>query len=349
MRAAPLLGLVVAVALAATAPARAADPQALGRAHAKRANQLSAAGRCRPAIPEFTKAYWMLRDPALLFNRAECYRKLGQSRNAVSDYRRFLTEMPTAPNRRAVEARLAALDPTYVPSPVPQVQDERPRIAEAPVPTAPAARPDEPRPTGPAGPPAGASVAATGASVPGTGASVPATGASVPATGAANAPTAVAPSLPPSAPSLPPSAPSLPPSAPSLPSSAPSLPSSAPSLPPAAPSLPERPPAAGAGPALSTGPGGEAPPQAGPGPGLPGGEPPATVATRPLHPFDDRPAPAGLGERPPPEPPASRSPVPAWVWIGAGALLVAAGAAGGWYALRPRTDVPPSSLGNYRF
>ena len=71
MKAAALVGgVVLALALHTTPRASAAGPQVLGKLHAKKANRLAAAGRCRPAIPEFTRAYLLLRDPALLFNRA---------------------------------------------------------------------------------------------------------------------------------------------------------------------------------------------------------------------------------------------------------------------------------------
>jgi hypothetical protein len=65
----------------------------------------------------------------------------------------------------------------------------------------------------------------------------------------------------------------------------------------------------------------------------------------------DRPAPIGLGERPPPEPDLPpRSGVSPWIWIGASALLLSAGGAGAWLAFgRQRTDVPASTLGNYKF
>jgi hypothetical protein len=108
---------MLALVLGAATRASGADPRDQGRRHAKKANQLAAAGRCRPAVPEFTRAYELLHDPALLFNRAECERKLGLSRRAVADYRQFLAEMPNAPNRKLIEARLAALDPGWTPAP----------------------------------------------------------------------------------------------------------------------------------------------------------------------------------------------------------------------------------------
>jgi tetratricopeptide (TPR) repeat protein len=90
-------------------PSFAAPGSAAGRKHAAKASHLAAQNRCKAAVVEFTKAYKLLKDPALLFNRAECYRKIGKSSRAVSDYEQFLTEMPTAPNRSTIEARIASL------------------------------------------------------------------------------------------------------------------------------------------------------------------------------------------------------------------------------------------------
>ena len=90
-------------------PAFAADSNAAGRKHAAKANQLAAKNKCKSAVPEFTKAYQSLKDPTILFNRGECQRKLGNNTDALMDYELFLSEMPSAPNRASVEARIAAL------------------------------------------------------------------------------------------------------------------------------------------------------------------------------------------------------------------------------------------------
>ena len=88
-----------------------ASDTAVAQAHARKANGLAAAGKCKQAIPEFNAAYKALKDPALLFNRAECLRKLGKGKEALFDYRKFLEEMPSAPNRDLVQSRIVALDP----------------------------------------------------------------------------------------------------------------------------------------------------------------------------------------------------------------------------------------------
>jgi tetratricopeptide (TPR) repeat protein len=92
-----------------TAAAVAEDSEATARKQAEKANKLAAKNKCKLALPAYNRAYRTLKDPTLLFNRAECLRKLGESHDALRDYELFLKEMPTAPNRPVVEGRIAAL------------------------------------------------------------------------------------------------------------------------------------------------------------------------------------------------------------------------------------------------
>jgi tetratricopeptide (TPR) repeat protein len=103
-----------------TGHARAADTEInLARKAVKRANDLAAEGNCAAAVPEFTNGYRTLKDPAILFNRAECLRKLGKSEQALADYRQFLTDLPRAPNRNAVNDRIAELVAKVAAQPAP--------------------------------------------------------------------------------------------------------------------------------------------------------------------------------------------------------------------------------------
>ena len=52
---------------------------------------------------DYTTAYDKLHDPIVLFNRAECYRRLGENARAVEDYQGFLDGFPNAPNRADIE------------------------------------------------------------------------------------------------------------------------------------------------------------------------------------------------------------------------------------------------------
>jgi hypothetical protein len=107
--------------------------EAEGRAHLKRANALADKGDCQSAIDEYTKAYELLNEPALLFNRGECFRRIGDNDPAIDDYREFLEKVPDAPNRAAVEAKIAALEGPKAAA--------RPSVAEA--------RPKSPPPAAP--------------------------------------------------------------------------------------------------------------------------------------------------------------------------------------------------------
>jgi tetratricopeptide (TPR) repeat protein len=134
-----LAALVWALAAAGSASAGPHDV-AEGRHHLKKANALAGEGRCDAAVREYTQAYQKLHDPVVLFNRAECYRRLGQNAAAANDYRAFLDAVPHAPNRADVEARLALME--GLPPPVP--------VAPPPArPAAPSARAAAPPPVSP--------------------------------------------------------------------------------------------------------------------------------------------------------------------------------------------------------
>jgi tetratricopeptide (TPR) repeat protein len=86
-----------------------AQSAAVGRAHAQKAAVLAEQGKCKAAVVEFTKAFEALKDPAILFNRAECQRKLGHREDALSDYEQFLVQLPKTPNRKTVESHIDEL------------------------------------------------------------------------------------------------------------------------------------------------------------------------------------------------------------------------------------------------
>jgi hypothetical protein len=122
----------VSILGAGAGPAQARDPVAEGRSHLRKANALAGNDRCEAAIKEYSLAFERLHDPVVLFNRAECYRRIGEDASAAADYRAFLAAVPGAPNRAAIEAKIAALDLGPTPA--------APRVA-------PTARPSRPAPT----------------------------------------------------------------------------------------------------------------------------------------------------------------------------------------------------------
>ena len=97
-----------------------------GRYHLRKANGLAGDDRCQAAIHEYTLAFKKLRDPVVLFNRAECYRRIGEGEKAVADYRAFLEAVPAAPNRAQIEVKIAALSRRLTPS-------RRPSLLPAPI------------------------------------------------------------------------------------------------------------------------------------------------------------------------------------------------------------------------
>ena len=103
------LALAVAGLWGVEARAAKTDDASDARRHAQRASALAASGKCKQAVAEFDKALAVLRDPALLFNRGECHRKLGDTDEALEDYKQFLADLPKAPNRGEVERRIAEL------------------------------------------------------------------------------------------------------------------------------------------------------------------------------------------------------------------------------------------------
>ncbi len=114
-----------------------ADTDEGARKHARKANDLAAKNKCKAAIFEFTRALKTLKDPGLLFNRAECFRKVGRNDEAITDYEQFLIDLPQTPNRAAVEARLAALK-SAPKAAAPSTQEAPPEVKPpSPAPAAP--------------------------------------------------------------------------------------------------------------------------------------------------------------------------------------------------------------------
>jgi hypothetical protein len=143
------VGGLMAGVLLETGAARAGDYTKIyaeGLRHSRKAARLAGADNCAAAVPEYTAAFRLLKDPVLLFNRAECYRLLGERNAALADYRRFLSELPRAPNRARVEAHIAALDSPPPPAPAVPAVPATPGSGGAPLigepPAAPPAAPD---------------------------------------------------------------------------------------------------------------------------------------------------------------------------------------------------------------
>jgi opacity protein-like surface antigen len=139
-----IAGVALAVACAWAGTAAAADEAAA--AHYKKGRSLYNVSEYRAALEEFKQAYVAHEDPAFLYNIAQCHRQLGNHREAITFYKRFLNQSPLAPNRKEIERLIAELE-------VKAAQG-------SPPPPAPSAPPESAPPAPEAAPPAPPSAAA---------------------------------------------------------------------------------------------------------------------------------------------------------------------------------------------
>jgi tetratricopeptide (TPR) repeat protein len=86
-------------------------------------------GEVERAVTLLTQAWEASPEPVLLFNLARAHETLGHVSEALTAYRRYLLAEPTARDRRAIEARIAALDEQLSASR--RERDERERLARA--------------------------------------------------------------------------------------------------------------------------------------------------------------------------------------------------------------------------
>ena len=61
------------------------------------------------ALQEFKDGYRAKEDPVFLFNIAQCYLAMNESKDALRYYRLYLNRSPNAENRQEVEAKIATL------------------------------------------------------------------------------------------------------------------------------------------------------------------------------------------------------------------------------------------------
>ena len=66
-------------------------------------------GRYDEALAAFMEAWEVRETPSLLYNAAVCREKLGDRTGAASLFRWYLDEAPQTRDRKAIEARIAAL------------------------------------------------------------------------------------------------------------------------------------------------------------------------------------------------------------------------------------------------
>jgi tetratricopeptide (TPR) repeat protein len=132
--------VVALVSSLSTTPAKADATRA--RAHYERGTSLFQVGEYRQALDEFKQAHIEKADPAFLYNIAQCHRLLGESKEALTFYRRYLSLAPDTALRPEVEKRIHELEsapatsdaPTAPPLPSPVAtspQTSPPRVSAA--------------------------------------------------------------------------------------------------------------------------------------------------------------------------------------------------------------------------
>ncbi|HXI57648.1 MAG TPA: hypothetical protein VNO55_16395 [Polyangia bacterium] len=105
--------------------------------HYTKAESLYRVERFQDAFTEYQEAYLAKPEPNLLFNMAQCQRKMGNRPEAVRFYRRFLAEKPNPPNLATVEQHLRDLEAVQPPTtlPPPLAMTASPALAAAPAPS----------------------------------------------------------------------------------------------------------------------------------------------------------------------------------------------------------------------
>ena len=151
LRVALLVAALASVAVAGRARAAGTDASRVreARAHYEQAVSYYNLDEFAPALAEFREAYRLKPDPSFLFNIAQCHRKLGENDQALDYYRKYLRNLPDAPNRADVErivAELRAKVPNATPTEVapPVASPAAPTPAPAPTPALDAPAPAPP-------------------------------------------------------------------------------------------------------------------------------------------------------------------------------------------------------------
>jgi tetratricopeptide (TPR) repeat protein len=158
MRRKGTLAISLALLLSLSAGALYAQSKGPTKADREKARALFEEGEAYYNIGEFEKAlegykqaYILSREPALLYNMAQCYRQLGRAEEAIRTYRNFLKELPESPLRPKVEEFIAELEKPKTTTPVtPEIKpDETPASSPASAPTSLALAPPNLQPVEP--------------------------------------------------------------------------------------------------------------------------------------------------------------------------------------------------------
>src|SRR5688500_9535977 len=123
MRSVLVLMLVTSVAWAG------AEEDEVARAHFLSGQAYYEQASYENALRAFREAYRVSKRPALQYNIALCHERLGDLDGAIAALERYLAEMPTAPDRVAVEVRIKNLrSQKPPPSPAPVALEAPPPV-----------------------------------------------------------------------------------------------------------------------------------------------------------------------------------------------------------------------------
>ena len=98
------------VAIRETIAGLRAETESLARADYAEGTAHYQAGRYRPALEAFKRAYARHDSPAFLYNLAQCHRRLGENGEAKRYYAMYLRLVPDAADRPEIERTVAGLD-----------------------------------------------------------------------------------------------------------------------------------------------------------------------------------------------------------------------------------------------
>ena len=136
-----ILSLLVMLTLVTALPGVATGNvnREIAKKHYELGEKLYEYGDYNKALGEFNKAYELAPIPALMFNMGRCHEKLGDLKQAVRHYQRFLAAKPNAGNRAEIEEKIKSLKEKMkaapvVKEPAPVVKEPGPVVKEpAPV------------------------------------------------------------------------------------------------------------------------------------------------------------------------------------------------------------------------
>jgi tetratricopeptide (TPR) repeat protein len=123
-------------------PAAAAEgPDDAARAAYKRGNEAFADRRYQEALVAFTEGYDLSKRPRFLLNIAHTHRKMGQMREALATYKRFLVTEPAKLDKEAAEQSIVEVEQFLAEEEALKKSEPAPAAAPEPLPVVPAPAP----------------------------------------------------------------------------------------------------------------------------------------------------------------------------------------------------------------